>query len=64
MFRCDRCLENSAMGAKPHVVVAKKRVRKYDTGNGYFTEGTEVVREERLCASCALGKFATIQAQG
>ena len=66
-FICDRCKKPQPAKAKPHRVVIETRRKDYvaryregvmiDVGGA----GTEIVREEQLCAKCATwrttGKF-------
>jgi len=65
-FICDRCKKQQPRGSKPTRVVVETRPKTYgaryregimiDVGGA----GTEVVREEDLCAKCATrvkGKF-------
>lgn len=58
-FKCDQCQQKQPSHAKPVVRVVETRERKYEPRfNGKIQVdaggvGTEIVREEKICRTCA-----------
>ncbi len=51
-FRCDRCGVAQPNEKKPNRVVVETRRKEYKLKDGQYSVGTEIVREENLCANC------------
>jgi len=51
-FRCNRCDKPQPNETKPTRVVVETRRKEYKLKDGQFSEGTEIVKEQDLCAEC------------
>lgn len=53
MYRCDNCNTVSKSKESLYLVVVETRAVAYkDKAGNTFATGTEIVREEKRCASC------------
>lgn len=54
MFRCGSCGKNTSLKEKGSMRTIQTRIKTYyDNYGKYQGEGEEIVREIRVCASCA-----------